>query len=357
LQNKKTIWGSNLIEYIIPVALIALVAGAGLFIIFSDNSLIRFFVASSNIQIDEASGKAVMGKAYKSESSSEETTSEEILLNPAAGDYGGTPENPVQVCEGGKCTIDYGTFILTGLPENFNEFIQNNGASGGISQLADLLDQIADQLLQEGKREEALEVRKLANLGHGLGATEKEIELQINNCNYDAGCIKALMTNAVSIPDGFDETYYEFPSNHNYSSILGSMCVGCARSYKISDDPQYYDKVNSNYPGYLFTDQIDIVSNLSGIDNSVKNVIKELSWTIGVLGEDFAYNINFANGEHQEHEYIYFNDPLTAEGIKKDVPSDPLLSLKNYDASNYVNLNSSLICASGAGNDDLKACH
>jgi len=48
----------------------------------------------------------------------------------APGNMGGTPDKPVSICIDGYCNIDYGEFILYGIPENFQELVRPSGASG-----------------------------------------------------------------------------------------------------------------------------------------------------------------------------------------------------------------------------------
>lgn len=66
--------------------------------------------------------------------------------NAAGGSLGGTPKAPVQVCDSGNCTIDFGSYILQGVPEKLQDYTFANGASGGMDKMVNLMMQIADQL-------------------------------------------------------------------------------------------------------------------------------------------------------------------------------------------------------------------
>lgn len=50
-------------------------------------------------------------------------------------------------CNGSSCTISVGNYVLEGIPENFNAFVETSGASGGTDKIVSLLNQISDQLV------------------------------------------------------------------------------------------------------------------------------------------------------------------------------------------------------------------
>ena len=68
----------------------------------------------------------------------------------ASGSYSTTLTNPQVNCDKGICTINYGDFVLNGIPDNFGGFIEAQGASGGLETIAASLQEIIDSLDEPG---------------------------------------------------------------------------------------------------------------------------------------------------------------------------------------------------------------
>src|SRR3989339_651169 len=98
LSIEKVQSGSSLTQYIIIIALIAVVVTGTYFIMGQTivNKLEAFYLSLQNSSNDSDISKPKDGKII-------------------AGQLGGTPDNPVQKCLTGSCSIDYGNFILNGI--------------------------------------------------------------------------------------------------------------------------------------------------------------------------------------------------------------------------------------------------
>ena len=337
--------GSNLIEYVIPLVLIGLVIGIGLYYMFSKSNLTNFVSRSSDMEYDAVTQSASLGD--KSEI--------KPLLKPNAGDLKGTPDNPVKDCYEGKCTIDYGNIILTGIPEDFHEFVRSAGTSGTSDKIVSLIETIADQLEDSGLENESLEVRKLASIGHNIAAVENTLENNIIKCNGDPDCISEANTGSFPKPEGYDDTFYKFPDNAEYGIYTYySTTIGAAQKTK-TEKPEFFEQAkNKNNLAFLYVDQLDTVLATSGIADNIKGVIKELSWDIGVVGEEFNNNCNYLSSDEEQTYY----DPLTGEMVGAPKPDAySYNSFQNYEASTITHFDSALVCASGNNKDTGTKCH
>src|SRR3989339_533720 len=108
----RKIEGSNLVEYVIPLVLIALVVGLGLYYGIASGSILGFASRSSNMSVDSTSKTGVLDPSKSSSP----------IINPTPGSLNGSLDNPQTQCNNGVCVIDYGKYILTNIPQNFNDF-------------------------------------------------------------------------------------------------------------------------------------------------------------------------------------------------------------------------------------------
>ena len=232
----------------------------------------------------------------------------------------GTPENPVKNCVDGACSIDFGDYILTGIPEKFDMFIQTQGTSGGTDKMVDLLTQIASQLQQEGLTSEASEIIKLANCGHSIGAIEKIYEDVQKTCNFDKDCI----VNQITTLEAQDATHV---------NSLDNMDLPVYLSQYMSDP----ESLKSYLPSTAinFVESYVSVMNNPDIKDSTKGVIGELSYDIMKM----AYT--FHDCSHLTDTQIY----------------DTNKTLQDINFSDMTNLDSAIICASGKGTDTGVECH
>lgn len=133
------------------------------------------------------------------------TTTGSITPPPAvpivsAGSLGGTPSDPVRSCSGSYCTIDYGSYVINGIPADFSSFVETCGTTAGTEVILSVLDQIiyaADHTTDMPMSPSELAiVRDLAEKGHLLADGEKDIEDYITN-----GDLAAMSSSAITSTD------------------------------------------------------------------------------------------------------------------------------------------------------------
>lgn len=326
--------GSNLIEYIIPVALIGIVVGMGLYFSIKEGYIKNFFVATANMEVEQ--GKATINK--------NEPPPPLLLVNPHPGCYDGTPEKPVHQCANNSCVIDFGNFLMTDIPSDFNKFIETSGSAAGSDLISNILNQIGNNLEDEGLKEQSESIKKLASLGHNIATIQKELENIVVSCNGDANCVKSYNKKPMLKPDGYDESFMSY-KEYNYEESAFAGSIGYAMGgYKRSD------------LAIAFVNQYKSITDDSAIPDNIKNVITELYWSIGTIGEDFQNNYHYMSSSALGN---MINDPLTGEGksIDRLDPGAGYENFSNYNASQVTHFDSSMICASANGREQNRQCH
>lgn len=338
--------GSSLVEYAFPLALIGLVVGMGMLYISSGGKMLNFITSSSNIKFDSIAQKAVLDQ------NGEETP----LINDCT-----LNNNSKTECLDGLCKLDLGSVVLTGIPEDFNVFIETAGASGGSDKVSELMSQIAQQLEAEGLTKESEEIKKLASIGHNLAVMQKSIEELVKSCTNDAVCIKNAGNNLVPKPDGYDETYYPYDANSQYKDFAGASILGGIKNLQTHDPAVYTEMLSRNKLSAEFINTLDSINANNSISQDVKNVVQELSWDIGVIGEDFQNNVEFMAAEWFDSYSLLnpgtFYDPITLQERVEPIPQDPISNFNNYKASKITHFDSALICVSGENTDSGTQCH
>ena len=103
--------GNSLTQYAIIIALIALLL-VPVFLILGQN-IVNYF--------------AGLDKGLGERKNDHTTVSNDQLpanmTNMAGGSLGGTPDKPVEKCQDNECVIDFGEFVLSGVPENFSDYV------------------------------------------------------------------------------------------------------------------------------------------------------------------------------------------------------------------------------------------
>ncbi|MGD9581374.1 MAG: hypothetical protein AB7V50_08365 [Vampirovibrionia bacterium] len=235
------------------------------------------------------------------------------------------------VCDGTDCTFTVGEFSFENVPSNFNDYIASTGSSGGTSVVSDLLNQYASQLAAQDIPQESVDkVRQLANLGHLIANFEKSIEVQIKSCD---GADKCEATAASQLDRGI-------------------VNVGEAMKSYLNNPFEFGANKDSKV-AYQFIDTLNQIKDDSNIPQNSINVIQELAWDIGVMGEDFQNNLN----QLMNIPYNGFYDPLTGVDVYNTVNDDPTDYFLNYSASKITNFNSALICANSKSEDSGSECH
>lgn len=348
--------GSNIVEYIIPVALIGIVVGLSMFYMFSNGKLAGVFSASSGTELDKESGKLTIDKNIEKD---------KPLVNITPGSLGGTNSQPAIECKDNECNIDFGDYVLKGLPGDFNEYVQNTGASGGTDKLASLLDQIAAALEAEGNKEGSLEVKKLASYSHNMATIEKSLETFVQGCNYDKACIQKqykpteeppVIDASFPKPQGLDERFYKFPEDATFHDAVYSVSVGNMMNLYNTWQEAYDIHKDQGRLTAPFVEQLIGIQNSSYLDDKTKSIVEELAWQIGVIGEDFQNQMaHISLGSSDTGQG--FADPLVGGSTIIETPSDPVDEMKNYKASKITNIDAALMCAAGRNRDSGKYCH
>lgn len=112
---------------------------------------------------------------------------EEMILKGTVqpGQLEGTIEEPVAECIESICSIDFGEYVFNNIPENFKEFVETSGFSGGTQILADLLDDIAEESITLTDSNKTNLIIQLAQQGHILADYEEQLELNTTNLIND----------------------------------------------------------------------------------------------------------------------------------------------------------------------------
>jgi hypothetical protein len=310
--------GNSLPQYIIIIALIAL-ALTPVFI-FLGNYLFQYFdslknsFTNNNAQIQTNSVSKTNNVPVNTETPAVNTVT--------SGTLGGTITKPVKQCTNGKCDIDFGNFVLQGIPENFQEAVVSGGASGGTETIKALLMQISLQLEEKGLNAESEDIKNLANLGHELAGMEKAVENLELQCNYDKDCIKN--ANETKLDPSICKYLPKCTYKNLFNTLDADFILANSEDTNDPETPAVYEYVN-------ITDKI---KNNNNIDNNVKGIIELLSANIRQISQDV-------------HELGHMSDP---------VYYDSNLTLQDYNASKLTNLDAGLICASGNYEDVQNKC-
>ena len=252
---------------------------------------------------------------------------------------------PTKSCNNGECVISFGNFKLYGIPQDFNDFVETTGVSGGTFKVSNLMDQIAAQLEQEGKAQESESIKRLASVSHNIAVIETEIEEAVKNCASTTSTVKkqdACLQNFINTAPlklvGYDDTYVPRP-NVNYRQLLDTIeVVGVMASdldteyanYANQDLDYTYDPLHLEFGKNLK----DILSSIN-IDDSTKGIVNQLAWDIGMIGTDF----------HDQTDI----DPVH--------PQATTASLSTYNAGVITHFDASLICAAGNYQDSGQRCN
>jgi hypothetical protein len=257
-------------------------------------------------------------------------------------------------CTTEDCILDFGSFKLSNVTPDITKVIQASGASGGTEYMVSHLDEIAQQLEEQGLTEEAAQVKQLANLGHNLAAIEREAEKAINTClstSDHQSCVNKIWDTPVDKIDGFN--YSIQPNNmKTLGDYIWGTSIGHPVTLKDLGSPTYDELKSQGQTNVYMYETMEAIKANPGIDDKMKSVIQELYWHIGAIGEDFENGIRFLKGEGSG-----VHDPITGGSAGIEIPSDPVSFFQNYTGSTVTHYDSALICAAGSYSDTGTACH
>ena len=342
--------GSALVDYILPTALIGVVVGLSLWALTDSNILLSFITNSINGQMQN--GVLVVDNNYSTTSIPTNTSTSSADAAPTTPLSSIIPPGTYDKATG---TINLGTFTLTGLPENFSDFTETAGASGGTDKLASLIYQLANQVEQNGDIAQAEEIRKLATMGHNIASIQKQLEQKTLTCNGDMTCIWETTQEELTTFDAYDTRYTDVPQ---YLKGINVGMIGNTRLQKFNEPDKYNDNLRKNHPAAHFVETYDQLMADATLSPEAKGIIKELTWSIGMIGEEFEENfLVVLEGRTVDSGEKYIEDPLTAESVVVPVENNSLETITSFKSSTITNLDSALICASGQYTDSGTKCH
>lgn len=126
--------GSALVDYVLPTALIGVVFGVALFGLI-DTKIFQKFIEKSINGTLQANGTLVLNTASVSTDAMNSSSASVSTNNaPIANNTSSDPQ-----AQTSTDSISLGNYSLTGMPENFTEFVETAGAAGGTEKLSMLI--------------------------------------------------------------------------------------------------------------------------------------------------------------------------------------------------------------------------
>jgi hypothetical protein len=230
---------------------------------------------------------------------------------------------------GGYHELSIGDYTFSDLPDDFNEYVKGNGVSGGTELLSTLLLQIAEKLEREDYGPEANDIRRLSNFGHNIAAIQEEVEKMVQDCKYEDSCITNHLNNVFPVPENYDSSISSLGADIRYTHAIDSSIIGDETSY-------LYNKNREDYNGtpivVHYTDLWNSIKDNPNIPDDAKGLVDQISRHLGSISMDFHNSTDVKDGK----------------GSAAD--------LRNYNAPQITNLDSSLICATGQGEDSGIHC-
>lgn len=219
------LFGSALVDYILPTAVVGVLLGMTLFSIYKDDVMSTFIAASNNSQVEEGvmamnpSVETVSSLASEGNENPSETPEDPP---PTLGD----PEEDLTSCTDGMCTMTFKGVGLTGIPEDFSEFIETSGPASGTDTIAAILNEVAQIYEDDGVTENdplALALQKLASdcakdipwptnggPNDGMASIQQDLETDLLDGSLDNGYIlEMLREGSASKYDNTIEYYNE----------------------------------------------------------------------------------------------------------------------------------------------------
>lgn len=171
-MNIKKVKGASLAQYAIIIALIAL-ALVPVFYLLGIN-IVEYFSSLKQGLSEQKDSVAISSPASTPVSGTDTTAPEPIV----SGSLSGSPDTPVKKCSDGVCTIDFGEYSLSGVPDNINDYLQSTGSSGTTETLLKLLDQIIAQSKSIKTSADISLLKDIASQGHDIADNQKEVEVR-----------------------------------------------------------------------------------------------------------------------------------------------------------------------------------
>lgn len=345
--------GQNLVEFLIITGLV----------VFAALIALTFLGDEIKALFSNSQAKTSAYKPFNWDNKSSKTTTATTTPGTAESTLNGTPKQPIQSCSDGLCTIDYGDFILTGIPEDFSGFMEASGTSGGTDKLASILEQLADQLEETGDNDGADEFRDLANLTHFLADINKSVESNALKCKSESDPLKCmakkLTLTSPPVPANLTDILPNAESGSLHLASHVSRSLGAVKNSK-NRSPSGFEDYKTQVPTAAMLDIFDNIMSNPKYSDSIKNITKELYVNIS----DVQFNATcgvYAAVASQRIVYPYGvqeYDPLTGSSLdlNRFYISDDLVEITNPKLNTNINLTAGLVCATGGNPDDGSEC-
>lgn len=342
--------GSALVDYLLPTVIVGLVLGLGLYGFTNENYLKKFLKASGNMDDTLKKEELSMGNTVK------------------GGSLGGTPSAPVVKCNfGGTCDIDYGEYILKGVPSDFGGFVEANGTSGGLDKLAATIKQIAQGLKEKDPTSDGYkEYERLANLIHMQGEIFRVIETKAKNdgnfatkvdyTTYMNNQVSSLYTPPAEIAGALPglDTSITFADFVKFDQTLGD-----ARHTKVINGNTFGGTENTNL-SHAIIDQYDQIIADGRFSDSLKALTQELFLNLNDLSAQALYNsegVGLKFDGYTDYSWSPY-DPVDGTPLAMQTePCDDLTSFLNPQFSLNGDINGALTCTAGKNITTGRACH
>lgn len=287
MNNKSK--GSALAQYGIVIALIALGCFAG-YLLYGksiQDALTKYLAGQTDLSTQMEANANIASNNVPS------------TPTPKAGSLGGTPTNPKEDCVNGSCTVDYGDFILNGIPEDFQEFTEAQGTSGGTDKLAAIINQMADQLEEDGQLAEAQELRNFANLLSFMADIESDYVDAIQACpsaSDPRACYENSIANtSITVPNELTDAgiLTTFSTNTLNSTNTQSLLVpGFAVDVIKALSPEQAAQVPNEKLTYAFITSYQNIMNNPAYSTEMKNVIDQSYYTASLMAQNMYTQID-----------------------------------------------------------------
>lgn len=225
---------------------------------------------------------------------------------------GTASNNPVQLnsepqlnCSGSVCSIDYGDFVINGIPSNFKDYIEIQGTSGGEEKIAALMIELYNQLDE---------------------TTEKPVKDALKTL------IGLIGTDLAPNSGGNGPPSQLAALAETYECMAGGGCDHIKESSVMPG--QYYHTRNTGFQFALPPEPADLSSNLSLINQSLGPVGAEST----IKTRLDAYKsccVNVSNMTGKDYSaHIAVIDALTNQAL--DIKDAFHKTIKSTDGSNSI---------------------
>lgn len=284
-------------------------------------------------------------------------------VNPSSGGVGplgGTASNPVNQCSAGVCKIDYGEFLLEGIPEDFDDFVASSGTSSGTNTLASAFAGLAAELRADGKSDVADELDDMGNIVAFMSQIQSKYEDVARGCaGYDRSgeppggstvghCIYYSRYNnplGVSVPSNLSSILTNYDTNETVYGGAGLNDVGKAKYFQVQN-PGTFSTLATQSPAAALVAKFDAFykSTDPNISSALKNVVKEMYVNVNKVAIPQEGQLRSVMNDGTPVSF-YKYDPITGEAPTTvgRYRTDTMTGM----ASDYPDLNAALKCATG----------